>query len=266
MMRKAPLIFVGLTTLPVVAALLIASPLVAQDPWAKVPALPTACYTKDDELAQALGTVRDALQTTISERKQSNPSLRKLIADPATFQQRLLAAMQKDPAKAAEVMDSFQKFAAAESQASEAVVGEEQTRWVEKSTKLVADYGAEKGAVMDPIHGRIRRHMHESGGSAADEEIVRTGWIEYNRQYEKVLCPKWFGTNAPALLAEYKAYLVAVMIPKELEVEAGIKQQLQLFGVPVQGYQSVAALNGVAAYLNFALGLFDSRQSGPSQI
>jgi len=69
---------------------------------------------------------------------------------------------------------------------------------------------------------------------------------------------------AAALLAEYKAYLVSEVIPKELEVEAGIKQQLELFGVPIQDYQSVAALNGVAAYLDFALGLFGSRQSGPS--
>ena len=65
------------------------------------------------------------------------------------------------------------------------------------------------------------------------------------------------------MLAEYKAYLVAEVIPKELEVEAGIKQQLELFGVPTREYQSVAALNGVAAYLRFALGLFGNRQSGP---
>jgi hypothetical protein len=244
--------------------LLAAAPLAAQDPWASVPALPTACYAKEDDFGAALGKVRDALQETIGQRKQSNPSLKKLMADPATFQQRLLAAMQKDPAKAAQLMDAIQQFGAAESQASAAVVGERQAGFEERRDKLAADYGAEKNAVMGPIHVRIRQHSHESGGSAADEEVVRTGWIEYNRQYEKVLCPKWFGTKAPALLAEYKAYLVGEMIPKELELEAGIKQQLELFGVPVQEYRSVAALNGVAAYLDLALGLFGNRQSAAS--
>ena len=251
-------------TLSAVALLLAASPLAAQDPWASIPALPTACYAKEDEFGAALVTARDALQETISQRKQSNPSLKKLMADPATFQQRFQAAMQRNPAKAAELMNSIQQMGSAESQASAAVVGEGQTRFEERRAKHGSDYGAEKDAVMGPIHVRIRQHSHESGGSAADGEIVRTGWIEYNRQYEKVLCPKWFGTKAPALLEEYKAYLVAEVIPKELEVEAGIKQQLELFGVPVQDYQSVAALNGVAAYLNFALGLFSNRQSGPS--
>ena len=251
--------------LAVVALLRIPAPLAAQDPWAQVPALPTACYAKEDESAAALATVREAMGATISQRKQSNPSLKKLMADPATFQQRLLAAMQKDPAKAGELMNSLQEFGAAESEAATTVVGEAQARWVEKQSKLAAEYGAEKGAVMDPIHGRIRQHMHESGGSAADEEVVRTGWIEYNRQYEQVLCPKWFRGRAPALLAEYKAYLVAEVIPHELKIEAGIKHQLELFGVPVREYQSVAVLNGVTAYLDFASGLFGNRQIGPSQ-
>jgi len=250
--------------LPMVALLLAASPLAAQDPWASVPAPPTACYAKEDNFAAALGTVRATLQETIGQRKQSNPSLRQLMADPATFRQRFQAAMMRNPAKAAELMNSIQQMGSAESRASAAVVSEGQTRFEARMTKLGADYGAEKDAVMGPIHVRIRQHSHESGGSAADGEIVRTGWIEYNRQYEQVLCPKWFGTNSPALLAEYKAYLVGEVIPKELELEAGIKQQLELFGVSVREYQSVAALNGVVAYLDFASGLFGNRQSGPS--
>ena len=249
--------------LSAVALLLAASPLAAQGPWASVPALPTACYAKEDNFAAALETARAALEETIGQRKQSNPSLRKLMADPATFQQRFQAAMQRNPAKAAELMNSIQQLGSAESQASARVVGQEQARFEEKMTKLGADYSAEKDAVMGPIFVRIREHSHESGGSAADGEIVRAGWIEYNRQYEQVLCPKWFGTNAPALLTEYKVYLVGEVIPKELEVEAGIKQQLELFGVSVREYQSVAALNGVAAYLSFASGLFANRQSGP---
>ena len=106
--------------------LLAAAPLAAQDPWASVPALPTACYAKEDEFGAALGKVRDALQETIAQRKQSNPSLKRLMADPATFQQRLLAAMQKDPAKAAQLMDAIQQFGAAESQASATVAWEKQ--------------------------------------------------------------------------------------------------------------------------------------------
>ena len=246
------------------AMLMAAAPLVAQDPWAKAPALPTACYAKEDAFGEALEKAKTELEEASHQRNQTNPSLKKIFADPATLQQRLMAAMQRNPAQAAEIMKSMQQMGTAESQASVAALGQEQIRFDEKKTKLKADYQAERGALLGPIHVRIRQHTTELGGTAADGAIVKAGWIEYNKQYETVLCPRWFGQDIPALLAEYREYLVNDFIPKGLEGEAAVRRQLELFGVSAQEYRPVAGLNGVVAYLRFALDLFNERRSEAS--
>lgn len=250
--------------LPVLALLMAASPLVAQDPWAMAPALPRACYAKEDAFAEELQRAKTALEEASHRRDQTNPSLKRIFADPATLQQRLMAAMQKNPARAAEIMKSMQQMGTAQSQEAAAAIGQEQIRFDEKKTKLKAAFQAEKDAMLGPIHVRIKQHICELACTAADGEIVRAGWIEYNKQYETILCPRWFGQNIPALLAEYRAYLVNEFIPKGLENEAAVKRQLELFGVSAQEYQPVAGLNGVVRYLRFALDLFNERRSEAS--
>jgi hypothetical protein len=246
--------------LPVLALLLAAAPLMAQDPWAMAPALPTACYAKEDAFGEDLEKAKTELEEASHQRSQTNPSLKQIFANPATLQQRLMAAMQKNPAQAAEIMRSMQQMATPESQASVAALGQEQTRFDEKKTKLKAAFQAEKDAMLGPIYGRIKQHTCELGCTAADDAIVKAGRIEYNQTYETVLCPRWFGRDIPALLAEYRAYLVNDFIPKGLESEAAVRRQLELFGVSAQEYQPVAGLNGVVAYLRFALDLFNERR------
>ena len=250
--------------LPVLALLAAATPLEAQDPWSMAPALPSACYAKEDNFGEELERAKAALEVASHQRAQTNPSLKRIFADPATLQQRLMAAMQKNPAQAAEIMKSMQQMGTAERQASVAALGQEQIRFDEKKTKLKAAFQAEKDAMLGPIYVRIKQHLCELGCTAADGAIVRAGWIEYNKQYETVLCPRWFGQNIPALLAEYRAYLVNDFIPKGLEGEAAVRRQLELFGVSAQEYQPVAGLNGVVAYLRFALDLFNERRSEAS--
>ena len=95
------------------------------------------------------------------------------------------------------------------------------------------------------------------------EAIVKAGWIEYNEEYGTVLCAKWFKRETPALLAEYKQFLLSDFIPKRLEAEASERKLLETFAVPTMEFRSVATLRAVP-YLDFASGLYSYRQSAPN--
>jgi len=248
------------------APLLVATTVMAQDPWARVPPLPTSCYGKEDNFAEALDRARGELDAASTGQDKANRALTKQIfaLDPATLQQRMMAAMQKNPAQAQQIMQSMQQQGTAESQAQTAAIGQAQTRFEERKAKLIADYKAERDAMLGPIFVRIRKHTTESGGTAADDEAVRTGWIEYNNKYETVLCERWFKKEVTALLAEYRTYLVNDRIPKQTESAAAAGRQLELFGFSSRDYHTTAGLNGAADYLRFAYDLFNPRRSEPS--
>ena len=53
------------------------------------------------------------------------------------------------------------------------------------------------------------------------------------------------------------------LIPRRQAIEAAGGRQLELWGLPTKGYQPVAEMNGVAAYLRRAYDLFNQRPGGP---
>lgn len=238
---------------------LASSQAVAQNAWTKAPALPTACYGEQDSHGAALETAIKEMDAETAKLSAANQALvKQIFANPATLQQGLMSAMQKDPAKAKEIMTFMQTQGAGPSEVGEAA--QKKAALDEKKTKLKAAYQAEKDALLGPIYKRIKQHTTELGGTAADDAIVKAGWIEYNTQYETVLCARYFGKDIPALLAEYREYQVTDIIPKGVENEAATRRMLELFGVPAGRYQSVAETSGVVAYLNFAIDLFALRR------
>jgi hypothetical protein len=247
--------------LPALASLLVSTTLLAQDPWANVPALPTSCYAKQDEFGQTLRAAKTGLETAAAKQTAINVALQKqMTANPTA----MVTALQKNPSKTAEIMNAVQKMSAPQGQAAMEATGTKQKEFDQKTVKFKADYQAEKEATLYPIHKRIRDHTRELGGTAADDEIVRKGWIELNQKYETVICPKWFAREAAGLLAAYKDYLVSDYIPKGLEAEASQKSIFELFGLPTGDFHPVSAQSAVVKYLEIALQLFDVRRNAPN--
>jgi len=240
---------------------LASSQAVAQNAWAKAPALPTACYGEQDSHGAALETAMQEMDAAMAKRSETNQALvKQIFANPATLQQGLMSAMQKNPAKAQEIMSFMQSQGAGQSEAAVGEAVQKKAAFDEKKTKLKAAYQAEKDALLGPIYVRIKQHTTELGGTAADDAIVKASWIEYNTKYETIICARYFGKDIPALLAEYRAYQVTDIIPKGVENEAATARMLELFGVPAGRYQSVAEMSGVVVYLRFAIDLFALRR------
>ena len=236
----------------------------AQDPWARA-ALPTACYGEQDNYAEAMEQAKTDLETEGTRRDGVNKALRDQIfgLDPAALQQRLMAAVQKNPAQAQEIMAAIQQQGTQENTGATMTASHEHIQFEQKKEALGSAYKAERDATLNPIVARIRQHDKGKGTTAEDQRIMREGWAEYNSKYETVLCAKWWKQKAPALMAEFRTFQKDQQIPKAATVEASSKRLLDLFGFSSATYQPTAEISGVIAYLRFAIDLFRDREGAP---
>lgn len=230
---------------------LFASPLAAQSAWTKAPPLPRACYRLQDTFESDVEKVRTELEAAIERQKEINRGLGEQLMnmDPATLNQRMMAAMQRDPAKAQEIMQAMQSLGTEQAQDSVLAAEAEEGDFKARKAKLEADYRAEWEAVLRPSHQRIFDENSSNEDRAA-------GLTEYNRQYETVLCPRWFGKQVPDLVASYRAYLVEQRIPGRAEAEAAPLAMFEMFGVSTKDFRPIAELQAVVDYLRFASDLF----------
>ncbi len=234
-----PLTFPGVFYL---APLLFSPSMLAQSPWTKVPALPQACYRTQDTFERDVEKAKAELEAAIEKQEQINRSLVDQVfkMDPATLSQRMMAA---GPARAQEIMQAMASMGAdAQGAATAAEAEEEEFKF--RKEKLAEDFMVETRA-LGPIDAT----------SAAS-------YAQYNRKYETVLCPKWFGKEIPELLASYRAYLDK-RIPKRAEAQMSTTRMFELFQVPAKEFRPVAELQGVVDYLRFASDLYLHRTVKP---
>lgn len=245
--------------------LLLGSDLSAQDPWARIPALPTACYSAEDTDAGAWATVSDQLAAERNRRRESNKKLTDQIfaLEPAVLQQRMMAAVQKNPAQAQEIMAAVQQQGTQESLDEREATGREGNALEKRREMLLQAYNSELDAATAPLSARMKKHTVGKGQTAEDTRIVNESAAEINRKYETEHCPRMWRQDAPALMAEYKKFLVETQIPKAAASEASTKRMLELFGVPNREYQPTSEIDGVMAYLAFVGKLYGDRRAGP---
>lgn len=242
---------IGLTTL------LFGAPLAAQSAWTKAPALPKACYRTQNTFEADAERARTELEAAIEAQEKVNRGLgdQLMEMDQATRQQRMMDAVQKNPARAQEIIQATQSYAAGSPQHTAVVATEaEEGEFKDKKAKLTTDYDAAWKAVLGPVH---RRAMEAAPANRA------SAWAEFNRQYETVVCARWFGKEVPDLLTSYRAYLVERRIPKRAEAEATPLPMFEMFGVSTKAFRPIAEMRAVVDYLRFASDLFVMRELTP---
>lgn len=247
---------IGLTTL------LFGAPLLAQSAWTKAPPVPRACYSGQDTFAADADNAKTALGAGIETQEQTNRALldQVLNMDPATLNQRLMAAVQKDPAKAPEIMQAMQSLGTQDGQAAVKATETEGGEFQAKKQKLMADYKADVNVVLGPIAQR-------AGDIENRTEAQRVAaFAELNRQYETVVCPRWFGKQIPDLLASYRSFLVERRTPARTDAEKTGVRMYDLLGIPATDFRPIAEQQGVLDYVRFASDLFLLRSSEPAKL
>lgn len=248
-------------TLIGLSTLLVGAPLLAQSPWTKAPPLPKACYRTQDTFEADVEKARTSLEAGIEIQEQINKRLvdQVMNMDPATLNQRMMAVIQKDPARAPEIMQAMQSLGTPQGQS--AVMGAETERsdFNARKNKLKADYDADSRAVLTPS---FQRSHDAETATAAQRTAARA---EYNRLYETVVCPRWFGKQVPDLLASYRTFLVEQQIPARAEAEATAARMFELFEVPATDYRPLAEQKAVLDYVRYASDLFLLRYLEPAK-
>jgi len=247
----------SVSTLIALTTLLYGAPVSAQSAWTKAPSLPKACYSGRDTFQADAERARTELEAAIEAQEQVNRGLgdQLMNMDQATRQQRMMDAVQKDPARAQEIIQATQSFAAGSAQHTAVMAAEaEEGEFKDRKAKLTTEYGAAWRAELGPMNQRASEAAPANRAAA---------WAEFNRHYETVVCPRWFGKQVPDLLASYRAYLVERRIPKRAEAEATPLSMYEMFGVSTKAFRPIAEMRAVVDYLRFATDLFGARERTP---
>ena len=133
------------TTCLLLVTLCAVTPVSGQNPWAKVPALPKACYTKGEPFGAEVDKAIEEGEAAIAAQKETNGAAKAKLneLDMMTKQSRMTDYMRKNPAAAGQKM---QEIAASGTKLQEAV------REKEKGSR-------------DALHGAVRGEMRESVGT-----------------------------------------------------------------------------------------------------
>lgn len=242
------------------------------DPWSLVPALPTACYGKQDDfdevVAQRLATLGDeiARQGKINSEITRAPSaqLNAGTMDPMEMVRRMNENMMKDPQNAMKPVQAANESVQPSRQAN---LEQEKKESEQKAALagLVARYEATlKAATTDSSsywgsEGSVgpRGDGVQKGGGGWMHDVNATQSMDqaiaYSRKvdrvYETQVCPQWWkGGPFQTWLAGYRAFLVAD-IPRQEEAEAKEYAPLKLAGVKLEDYRSTLKMKAVKKYL-----------------
>jgi len=233
--------------------LLITSPLLAQNPWNRVPQLPNTCYSGNDTFGEDAGKVEGELSEAVERQKVANEEVaqRWTSLDPAQQQAKVMAFMQKNPAGAADAVQQLQ-----------AGFGAPVTAY--PSGKTPADFQAELKQLVEEYLADAKRQLSPK---PLDE---RTKWAGWNAKYVS-LCEAWFAFAArkgsdprfSGFLARYKEYLTQEYIPQWEQSHASQKRFFDSMGIPTTGYESWATLDAVRMYLAALQEAFGGRETKP---
>ena len=247
----------------------------APDPWAAVPAWPTACHSSQDKFQDLVNTARESVQ---AERKRQDEINKRIKAesgpgsseDPMAQARRMQEYLMKDPQHAAEQFRAMGVGDPAATQQSALAAHEHYQELQAGDKKYIAEYEAAKKAVLGPARKRMQA-LGERAGAALVQTEAGDFWPEWAYKEAGVImqeaektyvpfCAKWFGTGGkmPAYLQQRRNYLVNERIPALDKQDPTVSIQ-QMMGHNAEGYRSLAPYDAVDDYLVLAYELFGLR-------
>jgi hypothetical protein len=275
-------IVVGLACTPAIHAQAPARP---AGPWARVPALPTACYSSQDQWSEQNAAALDAVQQAHYEQDEINNGIKQAASDtneedPMAVVARMQQAMLDDPANALKNMqEKVQKAERAQAE-SPALQAREQQIEAESKT-LMTQYGAALERAEGPGNARLaalrkKYKVSDEGvflwlrdGATGEPAWVRPEAHAILRQWNEAYaatCPAWWGANGHfhAYMKRYKDFLIQERIP--FEKEHGDKATLEhhkTMGVASTGWRTTTDYEAAEDCMNMARSLFGQRETEP---
>jgi hypothetical protein len=262
-----------------------APPAAPASPWAKVPALPTACYSSQDKWQEQNTAAFDALQQEHYEQNNINDAIRQNAtdtfgADPMAVAERMQQAMMEDPENAQKIMEQMmQQSQQAQAEAPARHAKEQQ--FDDESKALMKQYEAALEKASAAGNARLQaltakyKPMEGTGdlwlryGDPGEPAWVRPEAHAIMSDWDKAYaatCTQWWGANGQfhAFMKRYRDFLVQERVPYEQKTgDAATLRHYQQIGVSSEGWRTTTDFEAAEDYMKMALSLFEQRATGP---
>ena len=245
--------------------------------WARVPALPTACYTGTDPAMAKLDTAFEVIQADRYKQSDINAQIEETSrnVDPMETARRVQQKMMADPQNAAKYIEQMQNLGQ-DIQAQTVPTFEKEAQMKTESEALMKRYQAALDAAYAPGNARwtaLKKKLGIAPDSYGPGELGVPDWAwtewdvilrEWDRGYAAT-CPQWWavGGQVHAYMKRYKDYLVKERIPYDEQHDVAKVANYEMTNVSHAAYKSVATFEAAEDYIKRAQELFGQRKDRP---
>lgn len=258
-----------------------ATPVADAGPWAKVPALPTACYVEQDGFRDRNNAALEAVQQDHYAQNDVNGAIEQQFRkvqeeNPMALAQAMQQAMMNDPQNAQKYMEQMMNQG---QQSTQDVTdqGQKEMQFDAEAKALVKQYQAALAQAYGPAEARWQALKKKRGygpevnmpGESGEPDWVWTEYTVVLRERDAgyvANCAKWWGAGKPihAYLKRYKDYLVQERIPSRKKMIDDVRlDQYKTVDIPTAGYRTVQDYEAAELYIKRAGELFDERAEKP---
>lgn len=268
----------GLVCMPALHAQAPARP---AGPWARVPALPTACYTSQDGWSERNNAALAAVQEAHYKQNDVNDGIRqkhteRQSEDPMALAQAMTQAMLNDPQKAQQYMERMTQQGQ-QAQVEVPAQQERETQLDAEAKTVIKQYEAALVKARAPGEARwsaLKKKLELAPEAHHPGEMGVPDWAwkewdailrEWDRAYS-ANCATWFGTAGPihAYMKRYKDHLVQERIPYEKRLmDEPMLEQYRMLEIPMEGWRTTTDYEAAEDYMKRAAEMFSTRLAEP---
>ena len=279
-MKSRILLTAGAAALACTQAL-AATPAANAGPWAKVPALPTACFSSQDQWWDANIAAIDAVQQDHYKQDETNSAIeqnfRKVQEEnPMAMAQAMQQAMMNDPANAQKYMEQMMQQGQ-QTTADVTAQGEKEQQFDVEAKSVMKQYEAALATASGPAEARwaaVKKKRGYDASAPGPSESGEPDWVyqEWNgilhdRDSAYVSnCAHWWAAGSPihAYLKRYRDYLVLERTPSRKKGIDDVKlDQYKSLNVPTEGFRTTADYDAAELYMKKAQAMFGERRAVP---
>ncbi len=253
----------------VILLLLLAAPAAlaepANDPWAGVPPLPTACYRANDPFADQASAATEALNARKAQQEEVNQAIEQQYraVDMSELQQRMMTFMMEHPDKAQQYLQAVQQSGQQVAELTPELA--ERSGQLESELKeLMATYDAELQQALRAVEERKQELGASLAKSCNMDLVARAAALqaERNRAYEE-LCASWWPSGPfHDWFARYKQFKIEEAA-HWLEHAETAKLNYAVMGIAADDYRSTEDLRAPVEYMQRAGEVFFKREHAP---
>ena len=254
-----------------IALMLTAGPAAAQtadDPWAAVPALPTACYKDGDTFDDDAYAATEDLNGRASRQVEINQAIEQQDGevDPMEMQQRMMKLLSENPEKAQQYMEALQQ-GGQQVQEQTPEMAERSAQFDAELEELTAAYDAERQQAMGPIGQQLQAVNANLAQSCNEGLLARSAALraEQNQAYESLCADWWKAGPFHDWFARYRQFKIEEAAHWASHAET-TRMNLELMGKSADGYRPTEDLKAPIEYLRRAGATFSRREHAPVSV